>query len=71
MVKINLNGICKAVELTPNNGRPRLCLIRVELDHNVARNFRTHDIQLMVPAEFAGLMDVNFPVTVTLEQNGV
>jgi len=46
-------------------------LIRVELDHNVARNFRTHDIQLMVPAEFAGLVDVNFPVTVTLEQNGV
>ena len=67
MVKISLNGTCKAVELTPNNGRPRRCLIRVELDHNVAQNFRLGDVQLLVPAEIAGLVDVNFPVTVTLD----
>ena len=65
-----LKGTCKNIQLTPENGEPTRCVIRVELDHNVSRTYRLYDIQLFVPAEFATLLEVNRPLFVTLEQNG-
>jgi hypothetical protein len=65
MVKVCLKGICQNVQLTPENGQPVRCLIRVELDQNASRTYRLHDVQLLVPAEFATLLEVGRSVTVT------
>ncbi len=70
MVKICLKGICKTIELTPKNGQPGRCVIRIELDHNVSLAYRLYDVELFVPAEFSSLLEANHPVTITLEQNG-
>lgn len=68
MVKISLRGKCKHISLTPNNGEPSRCVIQLELDQNVSLLYKLYDVQLFVPAEFASLLEVNLPLTVTLEQ---
>ncbi len=70
MVKVCLKGRCRSIELTPLNGEPVRCTIRVELDHNVSAAYRLYDVQLFVPAEFAALLEVGLPLALTLEQNG-
>jgi len=70
MVKISMRGNCKNIQFTPKNGEPARCMVRVELDHNVSPAFHLFDIQLFVPTEFASLLEIGIPVTVTLEQNG-
>ena len=68
MVTIRLQGKCKNIELTPNNGEPARCVIRVELDHDVPLTYHRYDFQLFVPTEFATLLEVGLPISVTLEQ---
>jgi hypothetical protein len=70
MVKVCLKGICKNIQLTPANGVPSRCEIRVELDHSESLAYRLHDLQFIVPVEFATLLEVGLALTVTLEQNG-
>lgn len=70
MLKICLQGECMNIEPDPNNGKPARCLVRVELDHNVPLTYDRYDIELFVPTEFATLLEVGQPITVTLEQNG-
>ena len=69
MVKINLRGKCKKIELTPDNGIPGRCMVRVELDYDISLMSDVHDIQLFVPIKFGSLLEAGLPVTVTLEQN--
>ena len=68
MVKISLRGECKNIQLTPTNCEPVRCVVRVELDHNTPLIYRRYDIHIFVPTEFANLLEVGIPVTVTLEQ---
>ena len=68
MLKVHLEGKCKDIVLTPDNGEPTRCSVRVELDHNVSRNYRLYDIQLLIPAEFATLLEIGLPLSLTLEQ---
>jgi len=63
MVKICLNGKCRKIEIIPNNGFPVRCKVRVEL--NRALDVPLHDIHLYVPAEYATLLEVGLPLTVT------
>jgi hypothetical protein len=70
MVKVCLKGICKNIQLTPDNGEPSRCVIRVELDHNNSSAYRLYDLQFIVPVEFATLLEVGLPLIVTLEQDG-
>jgi hypothetical protein len=69
MVKVSLRGRCKNVQLTHENGEPVRCVIRLELDHNVSLTYRLYDVQIFIPAEFASLLDVGLPLTLTLEQS--
>jgi hypothetical protein len=68
VVKICLRGQCKNIQLTPSNCQPVRCEVRVELDHNTPLIYRRYDIQIFVPTEFANLLEIGIPVTVTLEQ---
>jgi hypothetical protein len=70
MVKICLRGTCKTIGILPDNGQPSRCEIQLELDHNVSLEYHRYDIQLLVPTEFATLLEVGRTVTMTLEQNG-
>lgn len=70
MVKINLRGMCKHVLLSPDNGVPAQSVVRVELDHDIPVTYESYDIRLFVPTEFATLLEIGLPITVTLEQNG-
>jgi hypothetical protein len=70
MVKVCLQGKCKSIQLTPENGMPVRCVVWVDLDHNVPVAYERYDIQLFLPAEFASLLEVGWPLTVTLEQDG-
>jgi hypothetical protein len=70
VVKICLHGKCKNIQITPNNGFPARCEVQIELDHNLAPSYRPYDLQLLVPAELATLLEVGHQVTLTLEQNG-
>ena len=69
MVKVCLRGKCKNIQLSANNGQPARCLIDVELDHNVSEEYHLYDVRLLVPAEFATLLEVGLPLTLILEQN--
>lgn len=69
MVKICLRGLCKEIQITPNNGEPTRCMVRVQLDHNSPLTYRRYDLQFFVPAEFASLLEVGLSVAVTLEQD--
>jgi hypothetical protein len=69
MVTICLKGQCKNIQITPNNGEPSRCEVRVELDHDIPITYRAYDIQLLVPVEFASLLEVGLPMTVTLDQD--
>ncbi len=68
MVKICLKGKCKTIQITPNNGEPSHCEVRVELDHDIPLTYRAYDIQLQVPLEFATLLEAGQPLTITLDQ---
>jgi hypothetical protein len=70
MVKICLRATCQDIGIVPNNGQPARCEIRLELDHNVSLEYHRYHIQLLVPTEFATLLEVGRTVTMTLEQNG-
>ena len=70
MLKVRLEGKCKNILLAPDNGEPTRCSVRMELDHSVSRTFRLYDIQLLIPAEFATLLEIGLPLSLTLEQNG-
>jgi hypothetical protein len=69
MVKVCLRGRCKDIQLMPLNGHPVRCAIWVELDHNVSVAHALYDIQFLIPREFANLLEVGLPLTVTIEQN--
>jgi hypothetical protein len=68
LVKINLRGKCKRIELAPDNRIPGRCMVRVELDYDISSMSDVHDIQLFVPTKFGTLLEVGLPVVVTLEQ---
>jgi hypothetical protein len=70
MVKICLSGRCKSIGIIPNNGEPSRCQVQLELDRNVSLEYHRYDVQLLVPTEFAALLEVGHAVTLTLEQNG-
>jgi hypothetical protein len=70
VVKICLQGRCKNIQITPNNGFPARCEVQIELNRNVALDYHLYDVQLLVPAELATLLEVGHAVTLTLEQNG-
>ena len=70
VVKICLRGKCKSIHLTSNNGEPARCAVLVELDRSVPLAYDLYDIELLVPTEFATLLETGLPVTLTLEQNG-
>jgi hypothetical protein len=70
MVKICLRGRCKSIGIIPTNGEPSRCEVRLELDQNVSQEFRRYDIQLLVPVEFATLLETNQMVNITIEQEG-
>jgi len=57
--------------MTPNNGIPSRCEIKIELDHDISQTYRAYDIQLFVPIEFATLLEVGLPLTITLDQSGI
>jgi hypothetical protein len=69
MLKVHLEGKCKDILLTADNGEPARCSIRVQLDHNVSRKYRLYDVQLLTPAEFAAPLEIGPPICLTLEQN--
>jgi hypothetical protein len=69
MITICLKGKCKNIQFTPNNGEPARCMVRVELDHDVPLTYRIYEIQLFVPIEYATLLEVGRPLTVTLDQD--
>jgi hypothetical protein len=50
--------------------KPSGCEVRLELDHNVSLEYHRYHIQLLVPTEFATLLEIGRTVTMTLEQNG-
>ena len=68
MVKISLNGNCKDIQMIPNNGFPVRCRVKIELSRDIRLTYPVHDIELFVPTEFATLLEVGLPVTVTLDQ---
>jgi hypothetical protein len=68
MVKICLKGKCKNIHVTPNNGDPSRCEVSVELDHNIPLTYQAYDIRLLVPIEFATLLEVGRPLIITLDQ---
>jgi hypothetical protein len=70
MVKICLNGKCKDIQIIPDNGFPVRCKVRVELNRDIRLTYPIHEIELFVPAEFATLLEVGLPLTVTLDQTG-
>ena len=70
MVKVCLRGRCKDIHLTTLNGKPVRCAVDVELDHNVSVAHALYDIQFLIPREFASLLEVGLPLSVTIEQNG-
>lgn len=70
MVKICLTGKCKDIRLKPNNGQPARCFVQVELDHDIPLTHGVYDVHLLVPTEFAALLEVGLAVTLTLEQSG-
>jgi hypothetical protein len=63
-----MRGECKNIWF-PNNGSPARCMVRVELDHDIPLEYGRSDIQLLVPAEFATLLEVGLPLTLILEQS--
>jgi len=69
IVKICLKGKCKTIQVTPNNGEPSHCEVRVELDHDIPLTYRAYDIKLQVPIEFAILLQAGKPLTLTLDQD--
>jgi hypothetical protein len=70
MVTICLKGKCSHIQVTPNNGEPIRCEIRLELDRDFPLTYPAHDIRLFVPVEFATLLEVGLPLTITINQNG-
>jgi len=70
VVKIFMRGRCKNVQVAPNNGEPTRCIVQIELDHHVSLQYRRYDIQLLVPTEFATLLEAGLPVSLIFEQNG-
>lgn len=68
MVKICLKGKCKTIQVTPNNGEASRCEVWVELDHDIPLTYRCYDIRLLVPVEFATLLEAGQPLTITLDQ---
>jgi hypothetical protein len=69
MVKINLQGRCKNIRPTRFDSEPACCAIVVELDHSFSLPDSLYDVQLFIPAEFATLLEVDSPITFTLEQH--
>jgi hypothetical protein len=70
VVKIYMRGQCKKIQIIPNNGEPTRCMVQIELEHYISLEYRRYDIQLLVPAEFATLLEAGLPVDITLEQDG-
>ena len=70
MAKICRRGKCKSIGLNPKNGERSRCEIRLELDQTLPLEYQRYDIQIFVPPEFAGLLELGHLVTVTLKQNG-
>lgn len=68
MVKICLKGKCKTIQVTPNNGEPSHREVRVEFDHDIPLTYGAYDIQLLVPVEFATLLEAGQPLALTLDQ---
>jgi len=45
-------------------------LVRVELNRDILLTYPIHNVELCVPAEYATLLEVGLPLTVTLDQTG-
>jgi hypothetical protein len=69
MVKICLRGRCTSIGIIPTNGESSRCEVRLELDQNMTLEFRRYDIRLLVPTEFATLLESNQMVNITIEQD--
>jgi hypothetical protein len=59
-----------SIGIIPTNGEPSRCEVRLELDQNMTLEFHRYDIQLLVPAEFATLLEPNQMVNIAIEQDG-
>jgi hypothetical protein len=70
VIKICLKGQCNNVRLIRNDSGPVRCEVRIELDHGVSLTTGLYDVALLVPAEFATLLETGRALTLTLEQNG-
>jgi hypothetical protein len=60
--------------VTPANSLPRQIPFRgkvpVELNHGILLTCPIHEIELYVPGEYATLLEVGLPLSVTLDQTG-
>jgi hypothetical protein len=65
-----MKGESKNIRLSTNNGGPPRSSVGIELDHRVPLTYGRYDTQLLVPSEFAALLEVGLRVILTLEQNG-
>jgi hypothetical protein len=68
VVKISLNGKCKDIQMISNNGFPARCRVKIELSRDIQLTYPVHEIEVFVPAEFATLLEVGLPLSVTLDQ---
>jgi hypothetical protein len=68
VVKICLHGHCTSIRLMPKNGLPVRCSVLIELNHDIPLTYPVHQIQLFMPTEFATLLEVGLPLTVTIDQ---
>ena len=66
MVKICIRGQCKQIQIIPNNGEPTRCMVQVELDHHISLEY---DIELLIPIDFATLLEAGLPINIILEQD--
>jgi hypothetical protein len=70
VVKICLNGKRKDIQLIPNNGFPVRCKVSVESSRDLRLTCPIHFIEVYVPAEYASLLEIGLPLTLTLDQTG-
>ena len=70
MVKICLNDKCKDIQLIPNNGFPVRCKVSVELSRDLRLTYPIHFIEVYFPMEYASLLEIGLPLTLTLDQTG-
>ena len=68
MVKVCLRGRCKNIEPATKNGKTARCRIGLQLHDGISFQ-DARDVELLIPAEYAALLEVGLSLTLTLEQN--